>query len=354
MDELQNVRAECSEVHDRLSSARHTLHAQRRSLNEERISLAAKFRQGGPYSTSQQRQYFELVRALHSSFIPITELMFQNASQGSALLIEILEPEALDTETKLIYARRILLSLRRRETEYLPQLKGLIERIATDVMTLKEFIDSQRPLEEGDPASTTDAKTADVGLDLDAKESELANDDRDDDRPDFEYRDEFLDSPEYRRIAKSLLENMLVPLEAFRPTLANLQETCERQFARVSEWQSSGPHGADQNRWITVHANEISTLSKSMAALLSESSDEVKRANRALRASFNAGDAPAVYSLQQYHDSLKVQVELVFPVLQTDAERAIAKVDEIIRFLDANGQRERGKRARRIWGRKEQ
>jgi len=352
LDELQTVRAQCLDVHDLISSATDALHAERRSLNKQRKTAMARFRQGGPHSTIEQQQYFKLGRAVHRSLIPITDLMYENVAKRSARLIEILEPEVLDSATKLTYANQMLTDLRAIEREYLAKLKESIERLAFEVIRLKEFVDARHPPEEGDSMPKLVATVDGAGSELDQIDPEYVYDSRDEERPDFEYRDEFLDSPEYRRIAKSLLESILTPLEAFRPTLTELQATFERQFARVSEWQSSRPHEVEQSRWISEHMKELSALTKSMTALIEQSSEERKRENRALRVSLDSDDDSAVDALRKYHDSLKVQIDQVLPVLLQDVEIAIAKGNDVICYLESNGEGGSKKRARRMWGRK--
>jgi hypothetical protein len=312
----------------------------------------AKFRQGGPHSTIEQEQYFELGRAVNRSLVRITDLMYENVAKRSARLIEILEPEILDSATKLTYANRMLRDLRAIEKKYLPELQESIERLSSDVIGLKVFIDARHPSEEVDSMQKLIATDDDAGSELDQIDPGYVNDSRDDERPDIEYRDEFLDSPEYRRIAKALLENILTPLEAFRPTLTELQATFERQFTWVREWQSSRPHEVEQSRWISEHMKELSALAKSMTALLEQSSEERKRENRALRVSLDSDDVSAVDALRKYHDSLKVQIDQVLPVLLQDVQIAIAKGNGVIRYLESNGEGGSKKRARRIWGRK--
>jgi hypothetical protein len=342
VDDLRAVRSECLKVQELISTASDRIQDKRRSLNLQKQAVATRFRQSAPHSPTQRREYVDLIGDYFASSGRILQLMYQHGTERSVLFVELLKPEILDPETKMIYAERILADLRRGKKEYLPQLEESVEQLSIGVMKLRHFVDSQ-------PRSPTD----EVGSEERANDSASAVEDFEDDPPHFELRDEFLDSPEYRRVAKAVFENILTPILAQRPSLLNLQESFERQIASMSLWHSSGSHNAPSNRWMAEHISEGAALNKSISGLLQGASVEIKNANRAFRISLDSDGASALDSLRQYHDSLKVQIDHVLQVLHTDIARAVAISNEIIRYVEMNGRDDR-KRVRRIWSWKKQ
>lgn len=349
MDELQSIRSECLELRGELASAIDNVHARRRSLNSERKSTSALYRECGPHSTSHEVEYIELGRAYNRSSALILELLFQHGSEHSALLIELLEPETLELETKLIYASLILADLLACEKEYVPELTRLVDRLENDVKRLRDFVDSIVLLEV---EKFTEGQLNEIDSESHAKDNASTSEELDDDPPDFEFCDEFLDDSEYRKLTKTVLTNLITPLEALRPKLVIMGETFDRQLALTIQRQSSGPHPVGQGRWISEHVREVSALMKSSTAILNASSEDVKCANRTFRSSLRSGDDLPVDALRKYQASLKVQIDRALPIVQADVERAIVGSNEIIRYIESNGDLRSRKKAWRTWGRK--
>lgn len=260
-------------------------------------------------------------------------MTFRGASTSTSLMLELLEPESLDSHTKIEYANRILAHLRRQESERLSVGEEFLDQFETAIEETSRFIEVNISTEG--VGAHLDEEVSVNGIDL-IEPSGEATIESDDDASalGIEVRDEFLDDSKYRRIAKTFFLMALDPIELLVSEFASYGETQKQFQLSLNRWHSTGPHSVDQERWVIEHLNVSTELSRVNSSVLKQRQLEAKRLNRAFLSSLELDPNSATAALGRWVESLNQYLADLLSQLRSSFQAMIGNYQEMTHFIN--------------------
>jgi hypothetical protein len=197
--------------------------------------------------------------------------------------------------------------------------------------------------------NTKESIEVEESIDTTQDSSLPTSDESDDQSLHIETRSEFLDSPDYRAVAKKFMSTYSSPLEVLTPLFALLRKTEKERHSNLQKWQSAAPHSIGQVRWMTSHLNAMSALSATNRGLMNQMTADLKLANRDFRTSIEIDFESPIAALQALTDLRNKQIEDALPKIMAGLETAMSASQEVVHYIEVNLDGNNSKERRRFW-----